>query len=121
MTDTQKYIITQMLDGCTIYGSQHGFRLRDEKNNVIGKVNPRTWRQIKRLLRKDAKGLFVINKNAVRALHGGSWIKKLYKEQLKSKNETISNKHRCSQTSAEETQPGGKQQICSPCTFKPLL
>lgn len=88
MTETQKYIIDMLLDGCTIYGSQHGFRLRDAQNNVVKKVNPRTWRQIKRLCRKEKSGLFVLDKRAVRSLHGGSWVKKQYK---KSQLQKISN------------------------------
>lgn len=80
MTGAQKNIINKLLEGCTIYGSQHGFRLRDPQSNVIAKVNPRTWRQIKRLCRREKNGLFVIDKRAVRSLHGGSWIKKRYKE-----------------------------------------
>jgi hypothetical protein len=80
MTDAQKHIVSMLLEGCTVYGSQHGFRLRDENANVIMKINPRTWRQIKRLVRKEKKtGLFVIDKRVVRSLHNGTWVKKKYK------------------------------------------
>lgn len=80
MTDAQKHIITSLLNGCSIYGHQRGFLLRGTTNNFIQKINPRTWRQVKRYLRKEKKtGLFVIDKRKVRGEHGNSFIKKSYK------------------------------------------
>lgn len=80
MTDAQKYIITQLLAGCSIYGHQRGFLLRGTENNFISKINPRTYRQVKYLLRRDKKtGLFVIDKRKARGKHGNTWIKQTYK------------------------------------------
>jgi hypothetical protein len=81
MTDAQKHIITELLKGCAIYGHQRGFHLRDTQRNVfVGKINPRTYRQVKYYLRRDKKtGLFVIDKRKVRKEHGNTWIKQEYK------------------------------------------
>jgi hypothetical protein len=80
MTYAQKHIITQLLAGCAIYGHQRGFLLRNtESNSFIGKINPRTYRQVKYYLRKRKDGLFVIDKRVVRKEHGNTWIKQLYK------------------------------------------
>lgn len=81
MTDAQKHIITELFKGCAIYGHQRGFHLRDTERNVfIGKVNPRTYRQVKSYLRRDKKtGLFVIDKRVVRKERENTWIKQTYK------------------------------------------
>lgn len=82
MTDAQKHIITQLLAGCSIYSHHRGFLLRGTENNFISKINPRTYRQVKRYLRKEKKtGLFVIDKRKVRGEHGNTWIKQTYKKQ----------------------------------------
>lgn len=79
MTDAQKHIKTSLLNGCSIYGHQRGFLLRGTENNFVQKVNPRTYRQVKRYLRKEKSGLFVIDKRKVRSEHGNTWIKQQYK------------------------------------------
>lgn len=79
MTDAQKNIITRLFEGCSIYGSQQGFRVRDTNHNAVCNLNPRTWRQIKYYVRKDKTGLFVIDKRKVRKEHGNTWIKQTYK------------------------------------------
>lgn len=81
MTDVQKQLIDQLLAGCSIYGHQRGFLLRSG-TSFVKKINPRTWRQIKRYTRKDKKtGLFLIDKRTVRKEHGNAYIKKTYKKQ----------------------------------------
>lgn len=85
MTDAQKHIITQLLAGCSIYGHQRGFLLRSG-TSFISKVNPRTWRQVKRYTRKGKDGLFVIDKRKVRGEHGNSFIKKTYKKSAKNEH-----------------------------------
>jgi hypothetical protein len=83
MTDAQKHIITSLLNGCSIYGHQRGFLLRDmETNSFISKINPRTYRRIKYYLRKRKDGLFVIDKRIVRKEHDNTWIKQQYKQTL---------------------------------------
>lgn len=84
MTDVVKIIIQYMLAGCSIVGSgSSGYRLRSPDHSPILKINPRTWRQIRHLMRKGKYGLFLIDKRKVRSLHGNSWIKKNYKKQIK--------------------------------------
>ena len=80
MTDATKQLITNLLAGCSIYGHQFGFLLRDmESKSFICKINPRTYRQVKRYLRKEKKtGLFVIDKREVRKESGKTWIKQQY-------------------------------------------
>lgn len=81
----QKHIITELFKGCAIYGHQRGFLLRDtERNAFLGKINPRTYRQVKYYLRKRKDGLFVIDKRVVRKEHGNTWIKQEYKKQIKT-------------------------------------
>ena len=70
--------------GCSIYGHPRGFLLRGTEHNFIRKVNPRTYRQVKRYLRKEKKtGLFVIDKRQVRKERRNTWIKQQYESQLK--------------------------------------
>lgn len=80
MTDVQKQLINDLLAGCTIYGHQRGHLLRSG-TSFVRKINPRTWRQIKRYTRKGKDGLFVIDKRTVRKEHGNTYIKKTYKRQ----------------------------------------
>jgi hypothetical protein len=86
MTDLQKDTIEKLLLGYTIASSgRNGFRLRTQDAIVIRKINPQTFHSLKPLLRRN-KDLFVINKNAVRQLHGNSWIKRTYTKKLTLKN-----------------------------------
>lgn len=80
MTDATKQLLTNLLKGHGIYGHQFGFLLRDMKSNsFVSKVNPRTYRQVKRYLRREKKtGLFVIDKREVRKESGKTWIKQQY-------------------------------------------
>lgn len=81
MTAKQKDIVRKLLDGHSIVGTpRHGFRLRDQKQNVVAKFNYNTFFRIKHLLRKHKSG-FVIDKNKVRQQHGNSFEKQLYKKQ----------------------------------------
>lgn len=80
MTPLQKDTVEKLLQGFTIANAyRNGYRLRTPQAHVVRKLNEQTFLILKPLLRRH-KGLFVINKNAVRQLHGGSWIKKLYKQ-----------------------------------------
>jgi hypothetical protein len=80
MTEVQKQLIDQLLAGCAIYGTHRGFLLRSG-TSFVKKINPRTWRQVKRYTRKDKKSwLFVIDKRTVRKEHGNTYIKKTYKK-----------------------------------------
>lgn len=78
MTDVTKRLILNLLSGCSIYGTQRGFLLRGTQNNYLRKINPRTWRQVKRFTRKRKDGLFVIDKREVRKERANSFIKKAY-------------------------------------------
>lgn len=64
---------------CSIYTHPLGLYLRGTQNNFMRKINPRTYRQVKRYLRKGKDGLFVIDKRQVRKEHGNTWIKQQYK------------------------------------------
>lgn len=80
MTSQQKFIITKLLEGCTIFSAGPGkIRLRDPEGRPIGKVTYRTFYWLNRNLLRKQKGLFVINKTKVRQLHGNSFAKRLYK------------------------------------------
>jgi hypothetical protein len=79
MTDVQKQLIDQLLAGCSIYSHHRGFLLRSG-TSFVKKINPRTWRQVKRYMRKRKDGLFVVDKRKVRGEHGNSYIKKTYKK-----------------------------------------
>jgi hypothetical protein len=80
MTELQKEIISKLLLGYNIAGSKHyGYRLRSPEQLVCRKFSYRTLYSFKYLLTKRG-GVFMINKNKVRQLHGKTWIKKQYKE-----------------------------------------
>lgn len=81
MTSVQKNVIDSLLAGCSIYSHHRGFLLRSG-TSFVKKINPRTWRQIKRFTRKGKDGLFVIDKRTVRKEHGNTYIKKTYKNQV---------------------------------------
>ena len=81
MTALQKAIVSSLLDGATIANCRaSGYRLRTAKGHVIGKFYEPTFFSLKFILRKEKSGLYVIDKNQVRQLHGKSWIKKEYKK-----------------------------------------
>lgn len=83
ITASQKAIVLSLLDGANIYDARSsGYRLRTADGCVISKFYSPTFFAIKPLLRKEKNGLYVINKNEVRQLHGKSWIKRQYKKQL---------------------------------------
>lgn len=84
MTSLQKAIINNLLEGATIANCRSsGYRLRTQEGSVISKFYTPTFYSLKKYLRKEKSGLFVINKNEVRQLHGKSWIKREYKKHLK--------------------------------------
>lgn len=85
MTSLQKAIVYSLLQGATIYnGRASGYRLRTADGYVISKFYGPTFDALKPLLRRQKNGLFVINKNEVRQLHGKSWVKKQYGKMLKA-------------------------------------
>lgn len=78
MTNVTKALITNLMAGCSIYGTQRGYLLRSG-TSFVKKINPRTWRQVKRYMRKRKDGLFVIDLREVRKERRNSFIKKAYK------------------------------------------
>ncbi len=85
MTALQKTIIQTLFEGGNIAAyPNYAFRLRDRKNSVVVKFYGNTFQSIKHVLRKQ-KGLYVINKNAVRKFRKNTWIKKTY-NQLRNAN-----------------------------------
>jgi hypothetical protein len=79
MTELQKDTVTKLLMGYTIAASgKNGFRLRSPEAHPCRKISIKTFQKIKKVLRKQ-KGLFVVNKNKIRQLHGNTFIKKEYK------------------------------------------
>jgi hypothetical protein len=81
MTSLQKAIVQSLLDGCNIATYRNGnFRLRTANNCVISKFYEPTFDSLKFILRKEKNGLYVIDKKAVRSLHGKTWIKKEYRK-----------------------------------------
>ncbi len=79
MTTLQKDTIIKLLIGYTIAASgANGYRLRSPQAHVCRKISVKTFQRLHSLLRKN-KGVFVINKHAVRKLHGKTFIKKEYR------------------------------------------
>ncbi len=80
MTPLQKNIITVLLDGGTLAGNQkYGYRVRTATVQPVHKFGYRSFLSIRNLLRKK-DGVYYINKNLVRQLHGSCFIKKTYKQ-----------------------------------------
>jgi hypothetical protein len=83
MTELQKFIISKLLLGYNIAGSaSYGYRLRSPEQLVCRKFSRKTFRSFSKLLSKRG-GVFMINKNKVRQLHGKSWVKQQYKSMAK--------------------------------------
>ena len=80
MTEKQKFIAAQLLNGCTI----GGLRLRDPKGNPLLKVDSRTFHSLKDKYLRNVGLLFLIDKRKVRCLHNNSFMKKEYKKHLAS-------------------------------------
>ena len=84
MTHLQKDIIEMLFKGCSIAAYGNGYRLRDSAHNPVCRFSYKTFRPLKRYLRRSKPGLWLLDKRTVRASHGSSWIKKYY-NQLKIK------------------------------------
>jgi len=88
LTYGQKKIIDVLFAGGTIaYNGTGAIRLRDKNFNPVQKINEKSFRKIKKLLRKNNRRLYVYSVGAVRKLHGSSWVKKRYKQLLKTKKQ----------------------------------
>lgn len=86
MTALQKAIVQSLLEGCNIAAYRNGnFRLRTRNNCVISKFYESTFDSLRFILRREKNGLYVIDKNAVRQLHGKAWVKREYKKLAKQK------------------------------------
>lgn len=86
MTSVQKDIINALFDGGIIAHNGEGeIRLRDKNFNPVRKINAKTFYQVKSLLRKNKRNLYVYSLAAIRALHGSSWVKREYKRRRKAK------------------------------------
>ena len=85
LTATQKQTVELLFEGCNIASCPTGtYRLRDAEHRPKMKLNGRTFNAIYKYLRKE-KGLYILNKNAVRQEHGKSWIKQFYKQSKEAK------------------------------------
>lgn len=80
MTTAQKLLAQKLLEGYYLVPSgPHWFRLRSPDYIIIRKISSKSFQLFKPLLRKK-KNFYFINKNEVRRLHGGSYIKQSYKQ-----------------------------------------
>lgn len=80
MTPLQKQIAQELLQGGNIAQCfTSGYRLRDGTHRGIRRFSAPTFSTLKKFLRKEKSGLYVLNKNKVRQERGNSWIKKQYK------------------------------------------
>lgn len=87
MTCKEKRIYDEILTGGNIVAINETFiRLRDSKNNPVMNL---TYNQLKKIkdtaLRKTKQLFFVVDKKKIRAMHGNSYPKKLYKKTLQTK------------------------------------
>lgn len=74
-----------LLEGGSLVASgRNGYRVRDAAHNVRLKVTSALFQDIKPVLRRKG-GMFLINKNEVRRLHGNTLLKQWYKQQLQNK------------------------------------
>lgn len=79
MTSHQKTIISKLLSGHHIVSNPGRILLRDAAGNPVLKVSARTFYFLQRNYLRKQKGLFLVNLNKVRQLHGNSMAKRLYK------------------------------------------
>lgn len=85
MTPLQKDTVSLLLKGGTITAGSNGYRVRNALHQVEWKIKRSTFYTLKYLLRRTSDGLFMINKNEVRKLHGSNWIKAEYKKLAQNK------------------------------------
>lgn len=79
MTAAQKKVMKALFTGGTIANmGPRNIRLRDKNVNPLGKVNDKTYRKLRGLLRKNARGLWVANARSILKLHAASWVRKEY-------------------------------------------
>lgn len=79
MTSKQKTIATYLLTGGYIAKCPpNNYRLRTSDHHVVSKFYDVTFSIFKELLRRDKDGLFLLDRNKVRQLHGSAWIKQEY-------------------------------------------
>ena len=86
MTELQKNTYLLLLKGGSISAGSNGYRVRNEKHMVEWKISSPSFYVLKNVLRKTKNGLFVIDKNAIRTLHGNNWVKKQYRKLLSVKS-----------------------------------
>ena len=86
MTATQKQVMITLFEGGTLANNGAGeIRLRDRNFNPVRKVNAKTFKQLKTLLRQNKRRLYVYSIASIRKLHGSAWAKVEYKKRRKAK------------------------------------
>ncbi len=92
MTDLQKKVFKELVAGGTIVvqGSS-GYRVRNNNIEPIARLRQKTFNELKSVLRKTNFGTFIINKRAVRSLHGRCWHKKYYLAYCKHNGKAAAN------------------------------
>ena len=84
-------ILQTLLNGGSIrtYATAHNihpmYRLCDAAGNPVLKFYNGTWLQLRKLLRRDPRNrlIYILNRQAVRKLHGNCLAKKLYRDATK--------------------------------------
>lgn len=78
---TEQLCIEILLAGGSIRAYAGIFhRLCDANGNPIRSFYRRSFEKLLPILRRDKRGCYVLNKSAVRQLHGNHFAKKLYKK-----------------------------------------
>lgn len=80
ITQLQKDIVIELFKGGSIAAYGKFYRLGDKKHSPVRTFYFNIWFRVKHILRKSG-GMYVLDKNKVRKLHGKNWIKKYYKQQ----------------------------------------
>lgn len=78
MTELQKYVYEILLSGGSIVHNGGNIRVRDSEVRPKLIIKQNTFYSLKNVLRKD-KGVWKLNKSAVRQLHGNNLMKRIYK------------------------------------------
>lgn len=79
MTEIQKIALTTLLHNGDVSGNaKYGYRVRDVNHNPVLRISAGHFKKIKNVLRYK-KNVWVLNKMAVRRMHGKAWLKQQYK------------------------------------------